>query len=103
MRQQLKLSGGAGGPFSTSSFKSPSEPALVSAPCVIHTLVERISPQSSCTAELERRGAGYVISGWYLLPMRKARQLVFYLPMHGGKRRGAGRKPRGAKALVGHM
>jgi len=32
----------------------------------------------------------------------KAKQLSLKLPVHGGKRRGAGRKPKGERALVSH-
>jgi REP element-mobilizing transposase RayT len=35
--------------------------------------------------------------------MRKSRQLSFDLRTHGGKRRGAGRKPKGDAALVSHV
>ena len=34
--------------------------------------------------------------------MRRARQLALPLPTHGGRRPGAGRKPKGSKALVSH-
>jgi REP element-mobilizing transposase RayT len=34
--------------------------------------------------------------------MSRSKQLAFTLRTHGGKRRGAGRKPKGAKALVSH-
>lgn len=43
-----------------------------------------------------------VIPVWYILPMKKPRQLALHLPSHGGKRQGAGRKPKGGKALVSH-
>jgi REP element-mobilizing transposase RayT len=37
-----------------------------------------------------------------VLIMRKPKQLALCLPFHGGKRRGAGRKPKGRRALVSH-